>query len=270
MSLIRKKLRSQDGATLILALLFFVVCAAIGSVVLTAASVSAGRLKNIQSGDQHRYAVRSARSVLEKELTEGSFKAVYQVDGNALKEKSAPGSSSPAGAPAGSLADLRNDLMRSVMNSPSAKNYLTSLLPTAGQGTGKGPGTMPGAGSSILPGNRFSPAAFAPAEQGQYRSILTFPEENSQENFPDAEGPVQAEVTMQSDGSMKIRLVRPDSDEKVDWERADADVDAEFTLTSYVQVSYASVLKDPARPGDGRVDQLTVKARWTDGKGDQT
>lgn len=63
-----KKLRSQTGASLILALLLFLVCAVVGSVVLTAGTAAAGRLSEMSEMDQRYYAVTSAANLLGKEL----------------------------------------------------------------------------------------------------------------------------------------------------------------------------------------------------------
>lgn len=63
-----KKLRSQSGASLLLALLLFLVCAVIGSVVLTAGTAAAGRLSEMAEMDQRYYSVTSAAELLGKEL----------------------------------------------------------------------------------------------------------------------------------------------------------------------------------------------------------
>ena len=64
----KKKLRSQSGASLILALLLFLVCAVLGSVVLTAGTAASGRLSELASMDQRYYAVTSAVGLLKNEL----------------------------------------------------------------------------------------------------------------------------------------------------------------------------------------------------------
>lgn len=66
------KLRSQRGATILFALLFFIVCAVIGSIVLTAGAAAAGRLADLEEIDQRYYAVTSAAKVLENQLSDPS------------------------------------------------------------------------------------------------------------------------------------------------------------------------------------------------------
>lgn len=62
---IRNKIRSESGASLAAALLFFIVCAVVGSIIIAAAMSSAGRMSGIISADNQRYALESARSLIE-------------------------------------------------------------------------------------------------------------------------------------------------------------------------------------------------------------
>lgn len=74
-SRIKKKLNSTDGATLILALVFFVICAALGAAVLTAATVTSGRHASSKEGitveeaDQEHYSLESAATLIESQIT---------------------------------------------------------------------------------------------------------------------------------------------------------------------------------------------------------
>lgn len=62
---IRNKIRSESGASLAAALLFFIVCAVVGSIIIASAMSSAGRMSGITSADNQRYALESARSLIE-------------------------------------------------------------------------------------------------------------------------------------------------------------------------------------------------------------
>lgn len=84
MQAIRRKLGSQRGASITFALLIFLVCAVVGSVVLAAGTVTSGRLAgSAESGkvgtmvemEQRYHAVNSAAELLKKELTSGKTKA---------------------------------------------------------------------------------------------------------------------------------------------------------------------------------------------------
>lgn len=64
-----QKLRSQEGASLMVALLFFVMCAAVGSMILAAASSSAGRISGLETGSREQEELQLYAGYLEHELT---------------------------------------------------------------------------------------------------------------------------------------------------------------------------------------------------------
>ena len=72
-----RKIKSNKGASLSMSLLLFLVCAAIGAIVLTAATASAGRLSSLAEMDQRYYSVSSAVQLLEKQLT-GKEVTIYR------------------------------------------------------------------------------------------------------------------------------------------------------------------------------------------------
>jgi hypothetical protein len=80
---IYRKLNSKRGASLAMALLLFLVCMAVSSVVLTAATVAAGRLSELVKMDQRYFSVTSAaellRSDIETELVVVCTKTVEEV-----------------------------------------------------------------------------------------------------------------------------------------------------------------------------------------------
>lgn len=59
-----QKLRSQDGASLIISLTLFLVCAVISSVVIVAATAVGGRASQLPEMDQRYYAVSSAAELI--------------------------------------------------------------------------------------------------------------------------------------------------------------------------------------------------------------
>lgn len=61
----KQKIQSESGASLAAALLFFIVCAVVGSIIIAAAMSSAGRMSGITSADNQRYALESARGLIE-------------------------------------------------------------------------------------------------------------------------------------------------------------------------------------------------------------
>ena len=62
---ILKKLRSRRGASITFALLLFLVCAVLCSVILAAATASSGRMSKLAETDQRYYAVTSAAELLK-------------------------------------------------------------------------------------------------------------------------------------------------------------------------------------------------------------
>ena len=62
---IMNKLRSQTGASISFALLLFLVCAILCSVILTAATAASGRMSSLAETDQRYYAVTSAAELLK-------------------------------------------------------------------------------------------------------------------------------------------------------------------------------------------------------------
>ena len=80
---ILQKLRAQTGASITFALLLFLVCSVLCSVILVAATASAGRMARIRDMDERYYAVTSAAEVLKGLLDGESATAVRTtVDGD--------------------------------------------------------------------------------------------------------------------------------------------------------------------------------------------
>ena len=71
---IMNKLRSQTGASISFALLLFLVCAVLCSVILTAATAASGRMSNLAETDQRYYAVTSAAELLKDLFDEETVK----------------------------------------------------------------------------------------------------------------------------------------------------------------------------------------------------
>ena len=65
---VRRKLNSKRGVTIVMALLFFVIAAIIGSIVITAASASLGRLSHIHNEQQAYLTVSSAAKLARGEV----------------------------------------------------------------------------------------------------------------------------------------------------------------------------------------------------------
>ena len=68
MNRVKRKLNSERGASITWALLIFLVCAVVGSVVLVAGTSASGRLSKLAETDQRYYAVSSSAGVLRDVL----------------------------------------------------------------------------------------------------------------------------------------------------------------------------------------------------------
>ncbi len=76
MKAIRQKLNSQNGASITYALLLFLVCAVVGSIVLTAGTASAGRFSGLSENDQQYYSVTSAAELFRRQYFPGDSREV--------------------------------------------------------------------------------------------------------------------------------------------------------------------------------------------------
>lgn len=63
-----RRVNNQDGASLMAALLFFVLCSVGASILLASTTASAGKIRQLPDEDQKRYAVDSAAAFLRDEL----------------------------------------------------------------------------------------------------------------------------------------------------------------------------------------------------------
>lgn len=85
---IREKLNSQSGASILMALLFFLVCAMVGASVLMASASNAGKSRSNRQEQQKYLTLSSAMQLVCKELTGARYKpdleykkeTIYQYD----------------------------------------------------------------------------------------------------------------------------------------------------------------------------------------------
>ena len=86
---IKKKLQSEQGASISFALLLFLVCAVISSIVIVAGTAASGRLAEMAKMDQRYYSVTSAARLLCEEWDGKSVTVKVRT------ETGAPGSTDP-------------------------------------------------------------------------------------------------------------------------------------------------------------------------------
>lgn len=119
---IRNKIRSESGASLAAALLFFIVCAVVGSIIIAAAMSSAGRMSGITSADNQRYALESARSLIEDAMlsdpedsqTDPMKRSYYENVSNVDSEDSPTKTLNPESAQITSLNQMKLQMAESL------------------------------------------------------------------------------------------------------------------------------------------------------------
>lgn len=79
--MLRNRTRDNSGATILLALLFFLLCALAGSVILSAGSAAAGRISGLKESEQSFYSITSAARVMRAEIEGQEFQAYTENDG---------------------------------------------------------------------------------------------------------------------------------------------------------------------------------------------
>lgn len=77
---IREKLRSQNGASILLALLFFLLCGMVGASVLMAAASNAGKSRSSREEQQKYLTLSSALQLVCDELTSAKYTAVFSLE----------------------------------------------------------------------------------------------------------------------------------------------------------------------------------------------
>ena len=80
MNAVKKKLKSQRGASAVIALMFFVVASAVGAIVLSSASANAGRATHALSDQQEYYAVESALKLITDDFASGEMRFPAEED----------------------------------------------------------------------------------------------------------------------------------------------------------------------------------------------
>lgn len=79
MKRLRKKLHSERGASILLALLFFLVCIMVGASVLAAAASNAGKIRSNQTEQQRYLTLSSAIRLVADELKQAEYTGKYKV-----------------------------------------------------------------------------------------------------------------------------------------------------------------------------------------------
>lgn len=78
---LRAKIKSRTGASIVMALLLFMVCAMVCTVVVVAASTAGGRMSQLRKSDRRYYAVTSAAELLSDVFAKAPMVTVTETTG---------------------------------------------------------------------------------------------------------------------------------------------------------------------------------------------
>lgn len=85
MKRLNRKLSDSAGAAMVIALLFFLICALVGTLTITAASANAGKIARSRQEQASYLAVRSSVGLMMDELSKYPFVGKYQVRENRVE-----------------------------------------------------------------------------------------------------------------------------------------------------------------------------------------
>lgn len=144
MECIRAKLNCQRGASILIALMLFLVCAMVGCVVLNAAASNLTKIQKREAEQQAYLAVMSAAQLVQEELSDRVYTATktemeYTCDDESVEDAHSDWS----GSFSGSIGDSENILKRfleygaqTIANSRNAAIYSASYLIHSGNLSG--------------------------------------------------------------------------------------------------------------------------------------
>ena len=103
-----KKLKSNNGATILIALVFFLLCAAAGSVLLASGTASSGRMAGLVYQEQAYYSVSSAARMFRDVIENKTF-GYYVLEGDYPTGEGSEPSEGYVNPPSGELASLLSE-----------------------------------------------------------------------------------------------------------------------------------------------------------------
>lgn len=85
MNTLLNKLRSRRGASITFGLFIFLICVVISTVVIVAATTSAGRISGMAKAEQRYYSVTSTAKVIQELMKDGKVTVITYTDGDSTK-----------------------------------------------------------------------------------------------------------------------------------------------------------------------------------------
>lgn len=274
---IRNKIRSESGASLAAALLFFIVCAVVGSIIIAAAMSSAGRMSGITSADNQRYALESARSLIEETMlsdpedseTDPMRRSYYENVSDVDLDSSPTKIPNLGTAPIASLNQMKLQMAESLYTQywrevKATWNENSTQSSVSGDNSGD-----KGVGEKVV---GWTPSGTVKAQQ----KMVTFDKLTTASGEVAGFVPVTATFTMRPDFSILVELQAAASAQSGEGTSSAGTANAyvmtdSFLLYPQITVDYESVLPEntaagtPGSIGTGTAHnqrQITCKIEW--------
>ncbi len=237
----RQKIQSESGASLAAALLFFIVCAVVGSIIIAAAMSSAGRMSGITSADNQRYALESARSLIEETMMSDPEEAEgYYTNENVMDDEAAyvPGydlnSKQPATLREMELA-MAETMYRAYWNAKVVQNSWPKEDSAAGN-----PDAAASERTDTEKTSSWVPERNASSVSAQQKSLTLTLENTAYGKIPSPS--VKADFKMNTDFSIMVNLSCVSETE--DGGKNKTSLTDSFVLYPTIQMNYESVLPE--------------------------
>lgn len=283
----KQKIQSESGASLAAALLFFIVCAVVGSIIIAAAMSSAGRMSGITSADNQRYALESARGLIEDTmLSDPEDETTWYVNENDILSGTGTDAYQRGFTPEtvgngkSNLKDFQEVKLsmaeelyqmywenREIQNSwpkEDAQTTTQSAALGADNSVSQNERTDTQTTSAWVPSG--NSASIQKADYPKRKATLTLENRSGQ---PVAKSPaVNAAFTMRPDFSILVELSADASSEtgKAGWQSAYTMTDS-FVLYPSISMDYESVKAESGSDGNGTENnkrRIRCEIQWLD------
>ena len=137
MQSLKKKLHSAKGSSLLIVMVFFLLCLFVGGVVLTAATANGGRLAAIKADHQANYAQRSAAMVVQDALQSRIVKLEIDKTTITTRVTSTNGAttiSETVGYALTISGQADTSMLENILQQAAARVYLEQVLDEASRG----------------------------------------------------------------------------------------------------------------------------------------
>lgn len=138
MQSLKEKLHSAKGSSLLIVMVYFLLCLFVGGVVLTAATANGGRLAAMKADHQANYAQRSAAMVVQDELRDKTTSLVIDKITTTTRVTSTNGATTVSETVTYALEISGQDgtsMLENIIQQAAAKVYLEQVLEEGARST---------------------------------------------------------------------------------------------------------------------------------------